>query len=106
MASKSALPSLSKVAKIRSNGLEVPILFPICEDGLAIITAFHINIKFGLQDISVWVEREVYDLLTLALSHTMPEASKHSNDGTIIWTLKLGRYRVYGLTTSQMSDPT
>ena len=36
----------------------------------------------------------------------MPKASKHSKDGTIIWTLKPGRYRVYGLTTSQMSNPT
>ena len=36
----------------------------------------------------------------------MPEASKHSEDGTIIWTLKPGRYSVYGLITSQMSNPT
>ena len=36
----------------------------------------------------------------------MPEVSKHSDDGSIIWTLKPGKYRVYGLTTSQMSIPT
>ena len=36
----------------------------------------------------------------------MPEVSKHSDDGSIFWTLKPGRYRVYDLTTSQMSIPT
>ena len=36
----------------------------------------------------------------------MLETSKHSNDGIMIWTLKPSRYRVYGLTTSQMSNPT
>ena len=106
MASTSAMPSLSEMAEIRSNGLGVPILFPLGEDGLDTVTALHISIRFGLQDTSLWVEHEVYDPHISALSHIVPEVSKHSEDGTIIWTLKLGRYRVYGLTTSQMSNPT
>ena len=106
MASTSAIPSLSEMTEIRSNGLEVPILFPIGEDGLATVTALHISIRFGLQNTSLWVEYEVYDPHTSALSHTVPEVSKHSKDGTIIWTLNLGMCRVYGLTTSQMSNPT
>ena len=32
--------------------------------------------------------------------------AKYSKDGTIIWTLKPSRYRIYGLITSQMSNPT
>ena len=106
MASTSAMPSLSKMAEICSNGLGVPILFPIGKDGLATVTALHISIRFGLQDTSLWVEHEVYDPHTSALSHTVLEASKHSKDGTIIWTLKPRKYRMYGLTTSQMSNPT
>ena len=106
MESTSALPSLSKMAKIRSNNLGVSILFPVGENGMATITALYISIRFGLQDISVWVEYEVYDPITLALLHTMSEASKHSNDGTFIWTLKPSKYRIYSLTTSQMSNPT
>ena len=94
-----------KMAKICSNGLGVPILFPVGKDGLTTIMALHISIRFGLQDTSVWVEREVYDRLTLTFLHTMPKASKLFNDGTVIWTLKPGRYKVYGLTTSQMSNP-
>ena len=62
MASTSFMPSLSEMAEIRSNGLGVPILFPVGEDGLATVTALHISIRFGLQDTSLWVEREVYDL--------------------------------------------
>ena len=100
MASTSFMPSLSEMVEIRSNGMGVPIIFPVGEDGFTTITALHISIGFGLQDTSLWVEREVYDPHTSVLSHTIPEVSKHSNDGSIIWTLKLGRYRVYGLTTS------
>ena len=48
MASTSAMPSLSEMAEICSNGLEVPILFPIGEDGLATVTALYISISFGL----------------------------------------------------------
>ena len=84
MASTLALPFLSEMTKICSNSLGVPIHFPIDEDGLATITALHISIRFGLQDTSVSVEREVYDPLILTLSYTIPEASKLSNDGTII----------------------
>ena len=100
MASTSAMPSLSEMAEICSNGLGVPILFPVGENGLATVTALHISIRFGLHDTSLWVEHEVYDPHTSALSHTMPEAFNHFEDGTIIWTLKLGRYRIYRVTTS------
>ena len=48
MASTSFMPSLSEMAEIRSNGLGVPILFPVGEDGLAIVTALHFSIGFGL----------------------------------------------------------
>ena len=106
MASTSVMPSLSEMAEIRSNGMGVSILFPVGEDGLVTITALAISIRFGLQDTSLWVKHEVYDPHTSALSYTMPEVSKHSDDGSIIRTLKPGRYRVYGLTTSQMSIPT
>ena len=106
MASTSFMPSLSEMAEIHSNGLGVSILFPICEDGLATVIALHISIRFGLQVTSLWVECEFYDPHTSALSYTMPEVSKHSEYGTNIWTVKSGRYRVYGLTTSQMSIPT
>ena len=106
MASTLTLLSLSKLAEIHSNSLGISILFPVGKDGLATVMALHISIRFCLQETFVWVEREVYNPLFLALSHTIPEASKHSNDGSIIWTLKLDRYKVYGLTTFQMFDPT
>ena len=53
MASTSFMPSLSEMAEIRSNGLGVPTLFLVGEDGLATVTALHISITFGLQDISL-----------------------------------------------------
>ena len=53
MASTSTMPSLFEMAEIHSNGLEVPILFPVGEDGFATITALHISIRFDLQDTSL-----------------------------------------------------
>ena len=53
MESTSAMPSLSEMVEIRSNGLGIPILFLVGEDGLATITALHISIRFGLQDTSL-----------------------------------------------------
>ena len=50
MASTSFMPSLSEMAKIHSNGMGLPILFPVGEDGLATVIALHISIRFGLQD--------------------------------------------------------
>ena len=48
MASTSAMPSFSEMAEIHSNGLGVPILFPVGEDGLTTVNALHISIRFGL----------------------------------------------------------
>ena len=53
MASTAFMPSLFEMAEIRSNGMGVPIFFPVGEDGLATITALHISIRFGLQDTSL-----------------------------------------------------
>ena len=50
MASTSALPSLSEMAEICSNGLGINIPFPIGKDGLATVTALHISIRFGLHN--------------------------------------------------------
>ena len=48
MASTSALPFLSEMSEIHSNGLRIPILFRVGEDGHATITALHISIRFDL----------------------------------------------------------
>ena len=48
MASTLFMPSLSEMAEIHSNGLGVPILFSVGEDGLTTITTLHISIEFGL----------------------------------------------------------
>ena len=48
MASILAMPSLSEMAEICSNGLGVLIFFPVGEDGLATVIALHISMRFGL----------------------------------------------------------
>ena len=72
------------MAELRANGVGVPIHFSVGDDGLATIIALRFSIRFGFRDTFVWIECEVYDPLTFALSHIMPEVSKLSNDGTTI----------------------
>ena len=56
MASISAVPNVSNMAKLPFNGLWVPILFPVDVDGHAIVSSFHLSIRFGLLDTSLWIE--------------------------------------------------
>ena len=65
MASSSSVSSLLEMAELRANGFGVPILFPIDVDGFAHVYSLHLSIRFSLQVGSIWVEREIYDLLRL-----------------------------------------
>ena len=94
------------MAELCVNGLEISILIPLEANGFAIVSSLRRDISFGLQYSSMWVEREVCDLVSCEVSHTLPVLSIMSDDGSTAWKLNLGRYRIYGLTTSQMALPT
>ena len=106
MASTSFLPDSSEMAGLCANGLGITILIPVDANGFATIYSLCLSIKFGLQDMSVWMECEVFDPVTHVVTHTAREVSLIFNDGLTIWKIDLGRFRVYGLTVSQMALPT
>ena len=62
MASSSTIPYITDMAELRANGLGVPLLFPVDAQGFATISSLRLNIRFELQDTSVWIESEVHDL--------------------------------------------
>ena len=101
MASSSSVPSLLEMAELRANGFGVPILFPIDADGFAHVSSLHLTIWFTLQVDSIWVEREIYDPLTSLLSLTMRENPILTDNGSSVWKLAAGKYKVYGLPESR-----
>jgi hypothetical protein len=50
-----------------------------------------------MQDRTIWVEREIYDIDTSLLSLTMHEIPIVADNGSSMWELGAGKYRVYGL---------
>ena len=106
MASSSTIPYVADMVELRANGLGVPLLLPIDAQGYATISSLRLSIRFELQDFSIWIEREVYDPVTLLVRHTIPEVPSIADDGLAQWRLTPGKYRVYGLTISQMAVPT
>jgi hypothetical protein len=97
MASLSTLPSVAHMVELRANGIGIPIVFPIDANGFASVSSFHLSIRFSLQDSIIWVEREIYDSASLLLSLTMRENPRVADNGSSIWELSAGKYRVYGL---------
>ena len=97
MASSTAVPTSSEMVEIRANGIDIPILFPVNSDGVATVSSLHLSIRFSLQDGSIWVEREFYDSTTSLLSLTLRENPRVADNGSSMWELCAGKYRVYGL---------
>ena len=75
MASSSTVPQISEMAELRAQGLGVPILFPIGLAGFASVSASQLSIRFGLQESSIFVEREIIDPATSLLLMTLQEIS-------------------------------
>ena len=106
MASSSTVHALSKMAELRAHGLGIPILFSISEAGFACVSAVYLSIRFSFKESLILIEREIYDPLTSLVAVTVPKSSKVAENGSIVWELGTGKYKVYGLTESQMGGST
>ena len=100
MASSSIVPCVSKMVELRANGIRIPLLFPIDANGFAYVSSLHLSMRCLLQDSKIWVEREIYDNATYLLSLTMRENSRVADNGSSVWKLCVGKYRVYRLPDS------
>ena len=106
MASSSTVPALSEMAELHAHGLGIPILFPVSEAGFACVSVVYLSIRFSFKESSILIEREIYDPVTLLVTITIPESSKIAENGSTMWELGAGKYRVYGLIESQMGGST
>ena len=97
---------LPHMVEIRAHGIGLPILFPVGADGFASVSSIRLSIRFLMQEPTVAIEEEVVDPLTTGVTHTVSLESERAADGLQIWRLRPGKYRVYGLTESQMAAST
>jgi hypothetical protein len=82
MASSSTVPSVSEMVELRANGLGILILFPVDANDVAFVSSLHLSIKFLLQDSTIWIEHEIYDIATFLLSLTMRESPRVADNGS------------------------
>ena len=93
------------MALVRSDFHSVPVLFPLAEDGHAIVTCTTLTVRFLFRKNTIFVEEEVFDDQTGLLSHAVGLTSQENDVGTF-WLLKPGKYRVYGVTESVLDGST
>ena len=106
MASSSTVPCVSKMVELHANGLGIPFLFPIDANGFAYVSSLHLSIRFSLQHSTIWVKCKIYDSVTSLLSLTMRENSRLADNGSSVWELCTGKYRVYELEESRTNVST
>jgi hypothetical protein len=105
MASAKLGDQTSGFAVIRADGEGVPVSFPLGSDGIAVVTAICLSLRFQLNVDSLHIDREVYDSMTGELSHTIGQLHVYNGNGKH-WLLGPGRFRLYGLSESVMATTT
>ena len=65
------------------------------------MSSLHLSNRFCLLDGSIRIEYEIYDPLTYLLSLTMCVNPIFADNGSFVWKLATGKYRVYVLLESQ-----
>ena len=87
------------MALLRAKHYSVPDLFPLGEDGHAIVTCATLSLKFQYRGVTIFVEEEVFDDHPGLVSHAVRQ-TRVDNDVSTFWLLKPGKYRVYGVSKS------
>ena len=72
-----------------ANGLKILIIFPVDANGFASILSFHLIITFSLQDNTIWIEREIYDIAISLLSFAMRGNPRVAVNESSMWDFTL-----------------
>ena len=83
------------MASIRVDGHEVPIVFPLDEQGCATVSSHLLHVRFNFVESSIYVEEEKH-LESGEIQQSIPIARSTSSDGCC-WYLRSGNYRAYSL---------
>ena len=94
------------MVELRSHTNDVPILFSIDAQGIAVVSELHLSIRFSLQVNTIWVDREIFNPDIGLLVHTFHEFSKLNDNGNVVWELGAGKHRVWGWPDSRMGVST
>ena len=81
MASVDLVDHFSRFVVIHADGEEVPISFPLGNDGMVVITTIHFGLQFQLNIDSLYIDEEVFDLITRDLSHIVGQLLVGNGDG-------------------------
>ena len=82
------------MALLRAEHHSVPVLFLFGEDGHAIVTSITLSLRFRYRDVTIFVEKEVFDDQTGIVSHAIRE-TRGENDVDSFRLLKPRVYIVY-----------
>jgi hypothetical protein len=93
------------MALLRAEHNSVPVLFPLSEDGHAIVNCATLSLRFQYREVTIFVEEKVFDDQTGLVSHAIRQ-SRVENDVGAFWLLKPGKYRVYGVSESMFECST
>jgi hypothetical protein len=105
MASLSPCDTHNRLAVIYSDGKEVPISFPLGNNGLALVTSLRLSLRFHMSEDFIFIDEEVYDAQSGDLTHTIGQSPVCDGDSKQ-WLLNAGRFRVYGVSESVMAAST
>ena len=105
MASERIDPLCTSFATIRADGDCVPISFPLGSDGLALVSAVRLSIRFRMHIASLHLDEEVFDSVSGNATHTIGQISVGDGDGKH-WLLGPGRFKLYGFSESIMAAST
>jgi hypothetical protein len=105
MASECIGPFCTSFVTIRADGDVVPISFPLGSDGLALVSAVRLGLRFQLNIASLYIDEEVFDSESGDVIHTIGQIPVCNGDGKQ-WLLRPSRFRLYGLSESTMAAST
>ena len=97
-------PPVAKMASIRVDGYEIPLVFPVGDGGRARVPSHLLHVRFRFVESSIYVEEEQRsesgDMVQSIL------VGKSAEAGTYAWYLPPGNYRAYGLPLSMLAAST
>ena len=83
------------MASIRADGHEVPVVFPLDEEGFATVSTHLLHVRFKFIESSLYVEEEKHSE-SGEIQQSIPIARSSGSD-SCCWYLRSGNYRAYGL---------
>ena len=88
---------------ISVEGDVVPILFPVEDDGYGDVSACRLALRFHMIPESIYIDQNIYDPESGALSHTIGQSPTPSGTGRT-WRLVPGKFIAYGLKVPVNAD--